>query len=232
VDSLGPVFDIWPLWENVIFTVAPERIQIILATDFNNYIKGLSLQATEDSIHLRNAATGEMWSFHRSMTRPYFTRDRVRHFEIFERSAEKAIAHIKRRMRDGYAIDFQDLVGRFTMDAATKFLFGSYVDSLSSTLPYPSNAGQVPPIHNSARAQEANNFTAAFGDAMLQIAFRERVGWIWPLYELFVDQTAKSMKVVANYLDPIIQQALDKKKHGIRTSANREDFTLLESWTS
>jgi hypothetical protein len=41
-DELGPVFDIWPMWENVIFTTAPEHIQIILATDFTNYIKGFS----------------------------------------------------------------------------------------------------------------------------------------------------------------------------------------------
>lgn len=41
-DELGPVFDIWPMWENVIFTTAPEHVQIILATDFTNYIKGFS----------------------------------------------------------------------------------------------------------------------------------------------------------------------------------------------
>jgi hypothetical protein len=75
------------------------------------------------------------------------------------------------------------------MDSATEFLFGSCVDSLSSTLPYPANATYIPAAHNSVRAQEANKFTVAFNDAMLQIAYRERAGWIWPLYELFVDKT-------------------------------------------
>ncbi|OBZ76073.1 3,4-dihydroxy-2-butanone 4-phosphate synthase [Grifola frondosa] len=31
---------------------------------------------------------GEMWKFHRSMTRPFFTRKRISHFEIFDRHAE------------------------------------------------------------------------------------------------------------------------------------------------
>ncbi|KAJ7115327.1 cytochrome P450 monooxygenase pc-1 [Mycena epipterygia] len=231
VDSLGPVFDICPLWENVVFTVSPEHIQIILATDFTNYIKGRRFRDAMESVLGSGVfnSDGEMWSFHRAMTRPYFTRDRVQHFEIFDRSAEKAIAHIKSRMREGYAVDFQDLVGRLTMDAAAEFLFGSCLDSLSSALPYPSNALSVPAIHNSPQAQEGNNFTAAFSEAMLQIIFRERVGWIWPLYEVFVDQTAKPMKVVTKYLDPIIHEALEKKKRGeTRTSDDSENITLLD----
>lgn len=39
-DSLGPVMNIRMLWSDKIFTVAPEHIQIILATDFKNYVKG------------------------------------------------------------------------------------------------------------------------------------------------------------------------------------------------
>jgi hypothetical protein len=50
---------------------------------------------------------GEMWSFHRSMTRPFFSRDRVQHFDIFDRHTERVIALIKGRMAEGYAVDFQ-----------------------------------------------------------------------------------------------------------------------------
>ncbi|KAJ7872727.1 cytochrome P450 monooxygenase pc-1 [Mycena leptocephala] len=231
-DELGPVFDIWPIWENVIFTTAPEHVQIILATDFANYIKGDKFRGAMQSVLGSGVfnSDGEMWSFHRSMTRPYFTRDRIQHFEIFSRNAEKTINHIKSRMREGNAVDFQDLISRFTMDSATEFLFGSCVDSLSSTLPYPANATYIPAAHNSVRAQEANKFTVAFNDAMLQIAYRERAGWIWPLYELFVDKTAKSMRVVSKYLDPIIHEALEKKKRVTETQIfeEPEDSTLLD----
>lgn len=36
----GPVFNMNILWENMVFTCQPEHIQLILATDFNNYAKG------------------------------------------------------------------------------------------------------------------------------------------------------------------------------------------------
>jgi len=45
--------------------------------------------------------------FHRSMTRPFFSRDRISHFDLFDRHAEGVITQMKLRMRAGYAIDFQ-----------------------------------------------------------------------------------------------------------------------------
>jgi hypothetical protein len=44
---------------------------------------------------------------HRTMTRPFFTHDRIGHFEIFDRHADHAIGLAKERFRAGLAIDFQ-----------------------------------------------------------------------------------------------------------------------------
>ncbi|KAF7330275.1 hypothetical protein MVEN_02465400 [Mycena venus] len=234
VKTLGPVYNLKLLGETHIFTVCPEHIQIILATDFDNYVKGERFRGCMDSVLGDGVfnSDGEMWSFHRSMTRPYFARDRVRHFEIFDRHAEKTIALIKGRMKEGYAVDFQDLVARFTMDAATEFLFGTCVDSLSAVLPYPHNASSDTPIPQS---QRANDFPTAFGDAMRQITFREWVGWVWPLFEMFEDRTAKPMKIVRGFVDPIIHSAVEKKKRnaGVRNmefegADNGENDTLLD----
>ncbi|KAJ7125198.1 cytochrome P450 monooxygenase pc-3 [Mycena epipterygia] len=228
VESLGPVVNIRMLWQDKIFTVHPEHIQIILATDFKNYVKGKQFCDGMDSV-LGNGvfnSDGEMWSFHRSMTRPYFSRERVRHFEIFNRHTERVIALIKGRMEEGHAVDFQDLIGRFTMDSATEFLFGVCVDSLSCTPPYPHTA-TLPVLHESPRAEEAKAFTAAFTEAMLRIAFRQRVGWIWPMFEMFSDKTAKPMEVVTKYIDPIIHAALNKKNRAtedIKTEKDAADF--------
>ena len=41
------------------------------------------------------------------MTRPFFTHDRISHFDIFDRHADKAIALMNERLRVGLAIDFQ-----------------------------------------------------------------------------------------------------------------------------
>jgi hypothetical protein len=41
------------------------------------------------------------------MTRPFFTKDRISHFDIFDRHAEDALAQAKQRLAEGYLIDFQ-----------------------------------------------------------------------------------------------------------------------------
>jgi hypothetical protein len=77
------------------------------------------------------------------MTRPFFSKDRVSHFDIFDRHAADAIKQVKARVGQGYAVDVQvnihaicshlflpfsqDVVSRFTLDSATEFLFGMFV---------------------------------------------------------------------------------------------------------
>jgi hypothetical protein len=115
------------------------------------------------------------------------------------------------------------------MDSATEFLFGSCVDSLACTPPYPHNASaRLPLAHDSPRAQAANAFTEAYSEAMHQIAFRQRVGWIWPLFEMFNDKTAKPMEVVSEYIDPIIHAAVDKKKATEKGTDSSDDSSLLD----
>lgn len=41
------------------------------------------------------------------MTRPFFSRDKITHFDIFDRHADSAISLMKTRFRAGYAVDFQ-----------------------------------------------------------------------------------------------------------------------------
>lgn len=46
-----------------------------------------------------------MWKFHRSMTRPFFAKDKIVHFDTFAMHADEAISKI--RERGGKPIDFQ-----------------------------------------------------------------------------------------------------------------------------
>lgn len=41
------------------------------------------------------------------MTRPFFSKDRISHFEIFDRHASDAIKQVKEMMKHGYAVDVQ-----------------------------------------------------------------------------------------------------------------------------
>jgi len=44
---------------------------------------------------------------HRSIARPFFTKDRIKDFEIFDKYAMKAIDKMKRRFNEGYALNFE-----------------------------------------------------------------------------------------------------------------------------
>ncbi|KAJ6586571.1 cytochrome P450 [Mycena sp. CBHHK59/15] len=196
-------------WDDYVFTVEPEHIKIILATDFNNYVKGLLSLLSWSPIAHSVANARDMWKFHRAATRPFFSRDRISDFDIFDHHADRAIDLMKQRMRAGYAVDFQDLASRFTMDSATEFLFGTCVNSLSAALPYPTNA-------LSPRTRRAHTAT--------------RYGWIWPLFELRRDATAAPMEVVSAYLDPIIREAVEKRRvaSSLTEAGAKEGVTLLD----
>ena len=45
--------------------------------------------------------------FHRSMTRPFFSRDRISHFDIFGTHADEVIELILSRLQEGLAVDVQ-----------------------------------------------------------------------------------------------------------------------------
>lgn len=49
------------------------------------------------------------------MTRPFFTKDRISHFDIFNRHAEDAISQMKARFKEGYALDFQVSAARWVI---------------------------------------------------------------------------------------------------------------------
>ncbi|KAJ7841875.1 cytochrome P450 monooxygenase pc-1 [Mycena olivaceomarginata] len=191
-------------WDDYIFTTQPEYIKLILATDFANYVKGDALRYCMGSVLGTGVfnSDGEMWKFHRGATRPFFNRDRISDFEIFARHADHAIERMKERMRTGYAVDFQDLAGRFTVDSATSFLFGSCVDSLAAPLPYPSTAPS--PFPAPASPDGADVFTAAYSTAINHVASRSRFG-------SRAMQHPKQMRVVDAYLEPIIAEAVARK---------------------
>jgi len=240
-ERVGSLFNMRILGQNYLFTSEPEHIKQILATEFVNFEKGKEFNYATNSVLGTGVfnSDGHLWKFHRSMTRPFFSRDRISHFHLFERHADHAIALMKERLQQGYALDVQDVFSRFTLDSASEFLFGSCVDSLKSVLPYPHDA----PAHLHAR-RAANlgtdlpaRFSEAFARVQNAISVRLRLGDTWPMWELFTDKTKDGMEIVDAFLQPILQQALAKKREnkGIASVAPgalkdeiAEDETLLD----
>lgn len=148
------------------------------------------------------------------MTRPFFSKDRIAHFDLFDRHATDVMNQMKKRLREGYPINFQDAISRFTLDSATEFLFGSDVKSLSAGLPYPQPSTAYPhsPAHLNNTSHPANRFAHAFAEAQSLTALRSRFGVHWPLREFWRDHCKEHMRVVNGYIEPILKEAVARRE--------------------
>ncbi|PPQ73503.1 hypothetical protein CVT24_007649 [Panaeolus cyanescens] len=229
----GYTFNRRLLFQNRIITAEPQHIKAILATQFDEFEKGPEVRYLFSPLLGTGvfAADGELWKFHRSMARPFFSKDRISHFENFDRHAEDALRQLKERLREGHPVDFQDLIARFTLDSATEFLFGNDAKSLAGGLPYPhyiqsSNSNTQFNDHPSSR------FVNAFSQAQSVTSFRMRFGVHWPLTEFWHDKIKEPMKVVHDFIDPIVAQAIERKrelKAVAQEEQDKDDETLLEN---
>lgn len=78
---------------------------------------------------------------------------------------------------------------------------------MNAELPYPHTKREtLEKLHRS------DAFARAFGDAQYQISYRTRVGYIWPLLELREDRTEKHMKVILDFINPIVNEALKSRE--------------------
>ncbi|GBE87187.1 cytochrom P450 [Sparassis latifolia] len=222
-ETYGNIFIRRVFYENKVFTSEPEHIKIVLATHFPGFEKGQSFRGQMQSLLGTGVfnSDGEMWKFHRAMTRPFFSRDRIRHFEIFDRHVDDAFKQMRARLSEGYAVDWQDLVSRFTMDSATEFLFGQDVRSLSAGLPYPPTS----PL-SQQRAHPSDRFSRSFFGAQLQSALRSRFLGIWPLFEFWEDQVKKHVVAIDDFIKPVLENALREKDQ--KKDQGVDDTTLLE----
>jgi hypothetical protein len=124
--------------------------------------------------------------------------------------------------------DVQDLFARFTIDAASDFLFGQNLDTLSKRLPDPSSGGQSD--RGSATDDSWGTFAQAFEAAQRIITMRARSGSIWPVFELFEDKTAPHVEIIKKWLDPLVKQTLEHKVASQKISHwnTIEEKTFLE----
>ncbi len=158
------------------------------------------------------------------MARPFFSKDRISDFEIFARHTDETIVKLADRLSKGYPVEFQDLVGRFTLDSVTEFLFGKSVDSLGAGLPYPESSG----VLNSIQFTEhpSNSFLEAFVTGQELTAYRGRLGSFWWLREFWQNKVAGHRKFVNDFVDPILREASARKAAQI--GVEKESATFLD----
>uniref|UniRef100_A0A8H8CKE8 Cytochrome P450 n=1 Tax=Psilocybe cubensis TaxID=181762 RepID=A0A8H8CKE8_PSICU len=231
-------------------TDEPGHVKAILSSQFESFEKGPMLYSQLESFFGTGVfnADGEMWKsvslqlflnetmftpiirFHRAMTRPFFTKDRISHFDLFARTCDMSLATAKNRLSEGYSIDIQDLVSRFTLDSSTEFLFGGSVGSILGGLPYPpSSSRENPPeFYN----HPSTTFVDAFTKGMGYTALRLIRGNQWPLSEFWKDVVAPLREIMDQFTEPLMQAALNKRgrEEMIGTSEIKEtmdDETLI-----
>ncbi|PPR03000.1 hypothetical protein CVT24_012329 [Panaeolus cyanescens] len=203
----------------MLFTTEPDHVKQILATQFESFEKGMLFCNQMDSLLGEGIfnSDGEMWKFHRAITRPFFTKERISDFDIYTRNCDKSLEEARKRLKEGYPLDIQDLIGRFTLDSASEFLFGHNVDSLSAGLPYPKSASvkNTESFYN----HPSIKFQHAFNEGQLLASIRSTAGEEWRLIEFWKDEVDPLRKHMDEFTEPMMRQALEARE---RRSKNTE----------
>lgn len=190
---------------------------------------------------------GELWKFHRGITRPFFTRERITDFDIYERKSTIALQTSHTLILEGHSIDVQvsesylfrfnvlktkikDWINRFTLDVATEFLCGSSVDSLSAGLSYPKASGK----QNSSDFLEhpSNTFVEAFVEGLRLASHRTAFGDEWRLVEFTRDKVQPLRNIIDEFARPVMDRVVSEweaKTKGLEKEEDAEEpNTLLE----
>ncbi|KAK1233682.1 Protein kinase alk2 [Marasmius sp. AFHP31] len=229
--KVGNTMTVSLFWDKRIETIEPLHVKTILATQFNSHPKGTIFNGLVKSLLGTGVfnSDGETWKFHRSMTRPFFTKERISHFDNFDRHVEDALAQARARLKEGYPVDFQDLISRFTLDSATEFLFGQDVQSLSAGLIYPPNSPLA--AKSAGNDHPANIFAHAFAEGQLATTKRFFFGGAWRLREFWADEVQKHVQVCNRYVEPILEEALSRKRERKAQGLNEKDGAEAEGDT-
>lgn len=184
----------------IVFTVDPDNIKAILATQFSDYGKGEPFHREwspflGDSIFTTD---GALWHSSRQLIRPQFVKDRVSDLHVFESHMQtlfRAIANggaldgedqaVDVEAGNGRPVDISDLFFRYTLDASTDFLLGHAVKSLSNP---------------------RQEFADAFGEVQRVQSLIARAG---PLNRLVPRRSFwRSMRVINRFINQYIERAL------------------------
>ncbi len=182
-----------------------------MATQFQDFGKGPQFRKEwKDFLGLSIFTTdGELWHNSRMLLRPQFIKDRVSDLHTFETHVQ-VLLPLLAGGSDGATVRMDDLLYRFTLDAATDFLFGRSVNSLQNS---------------------QTDFADAFTEVQRVQATVARAG---PL-QAFVPKKSfhEGLKVLNTFIGKFIDQALQLSPEELeKTTKSDEGFTFLHALAS
>ncbi|KAH7096732.1 cytochrome P450 [Auriculariales sp. MPI-PUGE-AT-0066] len=220
------------LGSDLYITTDERVVKHMLATSFDDFVKG-DTQTLRLESFLGNGIfnrDGDLWRMHRTMTRPFFARERISDLHRADTHTNKLIdiiiSHCESGPRHG-ALDIQDLFARLTMDNGSDFLFGQSLGTLDHPRPRADNA-QIGVKGNARRCAE---FVNAF-ESMIFVNEDRAKTMIWMALEFFHDRNAKHVKIARNYVDGLITKAISRRGSAETAETERQkvadDETLLD----
>ncbi|CCO35185.1 Cytochrome P450 52E1 [Rhizoctonia solani AG-1 IB] len=157
------------------------------------------------------------------MTRPFFVRERISEFELFDNYTQKLLARVGEHVDTGAPVDVQDLYARLTIDAACEFLFSSTsLNTLSLPLPiaYKAEMG----ARGTAAPTSYGSFVSAFDDAQSIIPIRGRMGpYVWPVAEWKQDKVMACREVVNEWVSeqPLLESAINRREQYLKAGGDK-----------
>lgn len=210
--------------EGGFFTIEPQNIKAILATQFKDFGLGDRRNGNFAPLLGRGifSSDGDEWLHARNLLRPQFARDLVSDLDLEEE-------HVRNMMRaipadsSGWTdvIDLEPIFFRLTIDSATEFLFGQSVDSQLSSLPdYVASKGSLD--------VKEQDFAMSFDKAQQCIATASRMGeFYWIVYDKAFKENCKRCH---DFIDKYVELALSKEKVGIPSNPQeKQKYCFLDA---
>jgi cytochrome P450 len=211
------------LGEENLYTVDARNIQAILATNFKDWAMGPRRQQ-QFGVVLGNGiftSDGADWAHYRGLVRPLFTRENINDLE----ATEKAYQDLKTVIMSGAddwtkPIDLDPLFYRFTLDAATKFLFGQSVNSQLAAAGVEQADGAGDATNQAAK----DDFAEAFTICQNFMSMRIRLQSLYWLVDSF--KYRRAVTQIRAFANHYVKLSLDSSR---RASSKPAKYTLLEA---
>ncbi|KAF2184637.1 cytochrome P450 [Zopfia rhizophila CBS 207.26] len=116
-----------------IYTIEPENVKTMLSTKFSNYYRPKTMPNALNPVMGQGVFTsnGAAWSHSRSLVRAQFSTKRIRNVAKLDVHVRNIYEALGEELEDGWTEEQEILpiFNRFTLDAATEFMFGTSAES-------------------------------------------------------------------------------------------------------
>lgn len=218
-------------------TIDPVNIQAILASQFQDFELGQQLNRRLLLGRCIFTEDGPFWEHSRAMFKPQFARAQINNLQETEAAVQelfRAVSLIGVETDSGHSVevDLLPMFYRFTMDTATKFLFGESVKTQMSAAT--GDPGKLTSAASSLAAEFGPelNFADALSEAQLWITQRIRLQGLHWLIPSKRGRTANAFvrRYAAHYVQLALQAASDKKiSTRSSSSSSSAGYSLLDA---